>query len=258
MIAMGQLLKKLHRIFYFAAVLFCFIPLYPFLWLASKNVERHFSFIVWCRHLVGFLSSWLAGFFYRYEFEEPIDWSRNYVIVANHTSNLDTTALVLLVKNDFSFMGKHELLNNLVTGMFFRTIDIPVNRSSKISAFKAFKRADNLLREGKSVVIFPEGRITDTYPPLLQDFKNGAFKLAIELDIPILPVVIQDAWRLFWDDGQPLGSRPGICHINVLKPINTHELHDADADALKDKVHQLFADHWVVQAPVTNLLTGRL
>lgn len=191
------------------------------------------------RWLFSFLSSLFAGLFYRFSFDEKIDWSRNYIICANHTSNLDITAIILLAKRNFVFLGKDELLDNFITGIYFRTIDIPLNRASKMAAFRAFKRAEEYLKEGKSVVIFPEGMISENYPPALQAFKNGPFKLAIEQGVPILPVSICNNWKLMWDDGSKYGSSPGICDICVHAPIQTKGLVSDDAEALKDEVYRI-------------------
>jgi 1-acyl-sn-glycerol-3-phosphate acyltransferase len=132
-------------------------------------------------------------------------------------------------------MGKEELMKNPVLGIFFRTIDIAVSRESKISAFRAFKKAGENLERGMSLIIFPEGRIDDAYPPILQEFKNGPFRLAIEKNIPIVPVSI-NAWQLMWDNGLKYGTRPGIGNIYVNQPIATVDLGEDGADALKEEV----------------------
>lgn len=136
-------------------------------------------------------------------------------------------------------MGKDELLNNPVLGIFFKTIDIAVNRNSKISAFRAFKKAGENLEKGMSLIIFPEGKIDDHYPPKLSEFKNGPFRLAIEKNIPIVPVSIINVWKISWDDGTMYGSKPGICDIYIHKPIDTSGLSYTDTDTLKDEVFNL-------------------
>lgn len=191
------------------------------------------------RWFFSYTSSILSGFIFRFSFEEKIDWSKNYIICANHTSNLDITAIILLLKRNFVFIGKEELLNNLITGIYFRTIDIPLNRESKMSGFRAFKKASENLKEGKHLIIFPEGMISDCYPPVLQSFKNGPFKLAIEQGVSILPITIRDNWNLMWDDGKRYGSKPGICDICVHSPINTAGMNAKDVESLKDKVYQM-------------------
>ncbi len=191
------------------------------------------------RWYFSYLSSLFSGFGFRYTFEEQIDWSKNYIICANHTSNLDITAIILLAKRNYVFIGKEELLQNFITGIYFRTIDIPLKRDSKMSAFRAFKKAGENLQEGKHLVIFPEGMISESYPPVLQPFKKGPFKLAIENGVPILPVTITNNWNLMWDDGKQYGSTPGICDICVHAPINTKGMVETDAEDLKERVYSL-------------------
>lgn len=116
-------------------------------------------------------------------------------------------------------MGKHELLDNPLLGIFFRSIDIPVNRDSKISSYKAFKQTGERLERGISVVIFAEGTVSKYYPPQLQEFKNGPFRLAIELKIPILPITSLDTWKVMWDTGSVYGSRPGFVIYLCTNPL---------------------------------------
>jgi len=232
-------MKHVHRNLYLVAVFIVFLPFWPLLFFLKKKSHEHYSTFVKIRKWIALAASSLVGFRYKVKWDAEVDWSRNYIICANHTSNLDITALINVCKNDFSFIGKDELLNNPVTGLFFRTIDIPVNRSSKISSFRAFKRAEKYLQENKSIVIFPEGGIGDEYPPTLYPFKNGVFKLATDLNLPILPVVIEDAWKLFWDDGSKKGSKPGKINIHVLKPVEGEDL-NRDVNDLRDHVYKLF------------------
>ena len=181
----------------------------------------------------------MSGIFFSVTFEAPVDWKRTYIICGNHTSNLDVSAISIIVKGDLAFIGKEELLNNMVTGFFFRTIDITVNRDSKMSSFRAFKRAAEKLKAGINVVIFPEATIPLAYPPKLHAFKNGAFRLAIEQKIPILPITAIDTYKVLWNTGLENGSRPGICDIFVHKPIETAHLTLDDADRLRDEVHEI-------------------
>jgi 1-acyl-sn-glycerol-3-phosphate acyltransferase len=192
------------------------------------------------RKMCAAFSSTTTGIFYKIQYEQPIDWSRTYIVCPNHISNLDIMSVSKALKNTFCFMGKHELLDNPLLGIFFRSIDIPVNRDSKMSSYKAFKQTGERLAQGFNVVIFPEGTISkDVYPPQLQEFKNGPFRLAIELKIPVLPITSLDTWKVMWDSGSVYGSRPGICHIFVHKPIETAHMTVADADLLKDQVYNV-------------------
>jgi 1-acyl-sn-glycerol-3-phosphate acyltransferase len=191
------------------------------------------------RRVWGLVSSAIVGFIYRFDYEEPVDWSKTYIVCPNHTSNLDISAMCVLVNSDCCFMGKEALKEGLVTGLFFRSVDIPVNRDSKMSSYRAFKAAAERLQSGTTMIIFPEGKISDEYPPMLHEFKNGPFKLAIELKIPIIPVSSSDTWKKLWDDGTKYGTRPGVCHFYVHKPVETAHLTAADADALRDEVYDI-------------------
>ncbi|NGM74634.1 lysophospholipid acyltransferase family protein [Sphingobacterium sp. SGL-16] len=244
---MIRILRKIHTFLYLGAVLLFFIPFYPFLYFFTKDPKKYFNHIVFCRKWISLLATTVVGirFQVEYEDEENMDWRVPYVICPNHTSILDITALTYLCPQPFSFMGKVELLKNPVTGIFFRSIDIAVDRKSKISSFKAYKKADKTLKEGKSLVIFPEGKIDDEYPPRMHEFKSGSFRLAIDNKVKILPVVIKDVWRVLWDDGMKYGSRPGVVHIKILKPIDTETLTQEEFDELQRYVYDKMRTHWL-------------
>jgi 1-acyl-sn-glycerol-3-phosphate acyltransferase len=241
---MAILIRKTHTILYFAAVLFYFIIAYPILYFYTRRPEKHYKQIVFLRKWISLFATGTVGVRFKVTEEEPIDWSKPYVICPNHTSIMDITALNYTCKQQFSFMGKIELLKNPVTRIFFKTIDIAIDRKSKISAFRAFKRADTLLKDGKSVVIFPEGRIDDEFPPRLHEFKSGSFRLAFDNQIQILPIVIHDAWQILWDDGQKFGSKPGVIHISILKPVDTKDINADKYNTLQQKVYNEMKLHW--------------
>jgi 1-acyl-sn-glycerol-3-phosphate acyltransferase len=235
---MKMILKKVHIYWYVICVALSYFIFWPFFNYYSKKPSRYRRMNS-LRRAWAFMGSAMAGFFYNFKYEVPIDWSKTYIICPNHSSNLDIAAMCILVNSTCRFMGKQELEDGLVTGIFFRSVDIPVNRDSKMSSFRAFKKASEKLQEGISLIIFPEGMISENYPPKLCEFKNGPFRLAIEHKIPILPVTSANTWELLWDTGTKYGSRPGICHFYVHKPIDTANLAIADADALRDQVYDV-------------------
>lgn len=241
---MVKLLRKAHTILYFTAVLFYFVIAFPLLYFYTRYPQKNYKQIVFFRKWISLFATTTVGIHFQVQEEDAIDWSKPYVICPNHTSILDITALNYTCKQQFSFMGKVELLKNPVTRIFFKTIDIVVNRQSKISAFRAFKRADTLIKEGKSVVIFPEGKIDDEFPPRLHEFKSGSFRLASENQIQILPIVIHDAWQILWDDGMKFGSKPGTVHISILKPIDTKDISTENHNKLQQKVYENMKQHW--------------
>lgn len=241
---MVKLLKKAHTVLYYSAVSFFFMLAYPILRYLTLHPSKYYNQIVFLRKWISLLACWLVGIRFKVTFETTIDWTQPYVICPNHTSVLDITAISYLCKQPFSFMGKIELLKNPVTGMFFKSVDIAVDRKSKISAFRSFKRVHQLVKEHKTIVIFPEGKIDDEYPPQLHEFKSGSFRIAIENQVQIIPVVIHDAWKILWDDGLKRGSRPGTIHITVLAPINTQNLPSEASNQLQTSVYHQMKSFW--------------
>ncbi len=233
---MFKLLRRFHRT-YFLFIIFLFSMLfYPLYWVASRR-PAWYDMLNKLRVYHSRVCSFLAGVRFRFTFEQVPDPKQHYIYCANHSSNLDIMILCIMAHGRFHFMGKAELKSNPVLGIFFKTIDIPVDRQSKISAFRAFKRAGENLDNGMSLLIFPEGGIQDEhFPPILMPFKNGPFRLAIEKKVPIVPVSIVNAWSLIWDDGSRFGSRPGICDIYVHKPIFTEGMELGADEILKSQV----------------------
>jgi 1-acyl-sn-glycerol-3-phosphate acyltransferase len=233
---MIRFLKRIHACWYIFSVIFSFLLFSPFFYYYSRKPSRYLT-LNWFRKGFAFLSSALAGVFYKHVYETSIVWDKPYIVCANHTSNLDIAAITGIMHGNFAFLGKEELLRNPVLSIFFKTIDIPVNRESKIASFRAFKKADEYLQDGLSLVIFPEGKIGYEYPPILHPFKNGPFRLAIDRGIPIIPVTIDSLWELMWDDGFVHGSKPGVRTLFVHAPIETTGMTADDADTLKELVY---------------------
>ncbi|WP_316811504.1 lysophospholipid acyltransferase family protein [Pedobacter heparinus] len=236
---MVSILKQVHRVYSVFIILLFALLFYPFYYLSAKNTKTY-GLLNRLRKLNSSMCAFFIGVIFRFSFEEPLSDDQTYIYCANHTSNLDIMILCCLARGRFHFMGKDELLKNPVLKIFFQTIDIPVNRESKISAFRAFKRAGENLEKGMSLIIFPEGRIDDEhYPPKLMSFKNGPFRLAIEKKTAIVPVSLTNIWKRMWDDGVKYGSTPGVCDIYIHKPVLTTNLTINDSDELKDRIFDL-------------------
>ncbi|MDI1355426.1 MAG: lysophospholipid acyltransferase family protein [bacterium] len=166
----------------------------------------------------------------KYRLPEPC------VVASNHTSYLDICFSPFYIQNTAVYMGKHELLKIPLFGLFFEHLDIPVNRSSITAAHKAFTIAGQKLDQGLTQVIYPEGTISTNGK--LKPFKNGAFKLAIEKQVPIVPVANLNNWWFLQNGGFfKSNGRPGIARVVVGDPISTIGLTEKDVPELKEKVH---------------------
>ena len=160
---------------------------------------------------------------------------RPCIIVSNHTSYLDIVLSTLYIDHTAVYMAKAELLKIPLFKYFFVYLDIPVNRKSVTGAHKAFIDAGKKIDEGLSVVIYPEGTIPKENK--LLPFKNGAFKLAIEKQVPIVPVVNLNNWWFLQNGGFfKSNGRPGIPRIIVGDPLETKGMTEKNINELKEKV----------------------
>lgn len=221
---------------YFALVFFLvLLILYPIFWtllLREENYTRVFKLKVFTARIILFLDFvWLVR-----KSDQPELTNGPYVICANHASYLDIILMYsILPRKRFLFIGKSELLKWPIINIFFKKVDIAVNREKRSSGMRSIIRAKKELKNGWSIVIFPEGGIPlDT--PALGPFKNGAFKLAIDSEIPILPVTILDNWKLFNVDPLLTGhARPGISRVIVHNPIPTVGMNKKDLINLRQQ-----------------------
>lgn len=244
---MNKRFRHIHRTYVIFIIVFFFLLFYPFYYFAASN-PRWYRLLNKLRKLNSLCCSFFCGIYFRMTYEDVLPHDQTYIYCANHSSNLDIMIFCLLAKGNFHFMGKEELLKNPVLKLFFNTIDIPVNRNHRISAYRAFKKAAHNLENGRSLIIFPEGGINgEGYPPRLVPFKNGPFRLAIDKKISVVPVTMCDVWKKMWDNGNKYGSSPGICDIYIHKPISTLEMIPEDTELLKERVFNLINSKFVTE-----------
>ncbi len=121
---------------------------------------------------------------------------QSFMFVANHTSMLDIMLMLYTVKNPFVFVGKKELTKIPVFGFFYKKTCIVVDRSSPKSRKEVFTQASRKISLGYSICIFPEGGVPNE-SVILDEFKDGAFRLAINHKLPIVPLVFPDHKKRF-------------------------------------------------------------
>jgi 1-acyl-sn-glycerol-3-phosphate acyltransferase len=167
-----------------------------------------------------------------------------YVICCNHGSYLDIIQMYNLMPSYFLFMGKYELLKWPLFNIFFKGMNIAVNRNNRVEAAMALRKAGEAIDRGTSIALFPEGTIP-AQAPRMKSFKDGAFRLAIEKQVPIVPVTFVDHWRLF---GEPLElfarARPGRARAVLHPPVPTSGMSLDDVVALRHRVYD------IIEAPL--------
>lgn len=159
------------------------------------------------------------------------------VYVANHSSYLDIVISYIVIPKYMIYMGKMEIEKAPLFRIFFRDMNIYVDRKSRTGSYKAFQTASERLSKGESIFIFPEGTIESKGQ--LKPFKNGAFRLAIENQVPIVPVTFLDNWKLLQNGGFfKSHGRPGISRIVVHKPVSTKGMSEEDLIPLRHQVRE--------------------
>lgn len=176
------------------------------------------------------------GFRLDIQLDEEIGPDKSYMFCPNHASLMDPFVLIVLSKNPIVFVGKKELAKIPVFGFFYKKTVIMVDRSSFKSRKRVYEMAKKRLQNGVSLAIFPEG-LVPTEDVVLAPFKNGAFSLAIEFEIPIVPQVYFDCKRLFsWDF---LKGGPGVFRVRQHHFLETKGLQIKDMETLKQQTFEI-------------------
>jgi 1-acyl-sn-glycerol-3-phosphate acyltransferase len=165
----------------------------------------------------------------------PADPRRPFVVVSNHESFAD----ILLISHlpwEMKWLSKAELFRIPIMGwMMWVAGDIPVKRGFGPSAAEAIERCRRVLSQRVSVMIFPEGTRSRTAE--LLPFKDGAFRLAIEAGVPILPLAVSGTRNALPKHDWRFGR--SVAEVQVLEPVETTGLTLADVPALKARVREM-------------------
>ena len=208
----------LYRFWFYLLVLLPIIVLFPLILitiLSEKTYPLFFKIArLWARViLIG------MGFRYSIKGTENFEAGKSYMFVANHTSMTDIMLMLLTVKNHpFVFVGKKELVNIPIFGFIYKRVCILVDRENSKSRFAVFERAQNRIQQGLSICIFPEGGVPDE-SILLDEFKDGAFRIAIEHQLTIIPLTFYDNKKRF--SYTFFSGSPGKMRAKIHPPIET-------------------------------------
>jgi putative phosphoserine phosphatase/1-acylglycerol-3-phosphate O-acyltransferase len=166
-------------------------------------------------------------------------WShRPAVFIFNHQSNVDMVIVARLMRRDITGVGKQEIRELPIVGRVMEAAGVVlIDRTDTASAIEAMTPLVDAMRiEGKSVCLSPEG--TRAFTPKLASFKKGAFHLAIQAGVPVVPIVIHNS-----TDVQPKGDmifHPGTVDVEVLPPIDTSTWSAATIDTHVADVRELY------------------
>ncbi|MFC2109677.1 lysophospholipid acyltransferase family protein [Bacteroidota bacterium] len=172
------------------------------------------------------------GFKVKKEILQNIPKDKSFMFVANHTSMIDIMLMLVVVKNPFVFVGKAELAKIPVFGFFYKRTCILVDRADMKSRQKVFLEAQRRIDTGLSICIFPEGLVPEDESIVLEKFKGGAFKLAIEHQIPIVPLSFYDCKKRF--SYTFFSGSPGVLRVKIHPQIETKNLDKTKLSSLRD------------------------
>lgn len=235
------ILRRIWCGWFFLVGFISFLVLYP-LFIIFLSKEKWFPLAFQLKKIWAHIILFFSGIFYTIKKEGIIEKGKPYVICPNHASYLDIVLANIAFPNYFHFMGKAELLRVPLFNIFFKRMNIPVNRGSIKDSHKAFERAKSDLDKNIGIAIFPEATIPACAPEL-GPFKNGAFRLAIEKQVPVVPITFKDNWRIFPDrQGARYLCRPGLSRIIIHSPIETKGMGNEHTSVLRQSVHDCISE----------------
>ena len=174
---------------------------------------------------------------HRNYYEQVPDKNKQYIFVGNHISYLDAPIIVKTMQQHIRVLGKIEMGKVPLFGFIYRNAIVTVDRSSAENRAKSVRILKSVVNKGISIFIFPEGTFNMTGQPL-KEFYDGAFRIAIESQIPIKPVLFLDSYeRMHY--GTLLSLNPGRSRSVFLEEISVEGLTSRDVDTLKQKVYDV-------------------
>ena len=241
---MKLLLKPFHFLYWlYAVVLFVAIMLliFPFVITASFFGRIRGGNMIF-RLCMLWADIWFLLVFIRVKriYESQHDKHKPYIFVTNHISYLDAAIIVKAYRQPLRPLGKVEMSKVPIFGFIYRKAIVTVDRSSADNRADSVRILKSIISKGISVLVFPEGTFNMTHQPL-KDFYDGAFRVAIETQTPVKPVLFMDAYaRLGYESIFLLN--PGLCRIVYLDEIPVDGFTINDIALLKEKVFRIMED----------------
>lgn len=192
-----------------------------------------------------FIRWWSYGIFFgmglRYklikETKQTIALNQQYIVIANHTSVMDIMlTAILLPHHPICFVGKKELERIPIFGTIYKRICVTVDRKNPQSRAEVYTKCAERIAEGQSVVIYPEGGVPDP-SIILDNFKNGAFSLSEQHNIPVLVFAFKGLKEMFpFDNGKGFPGCVKAYFLEILSPAPQEEMKQKAYKMIYDKV----------------------
>lgn len=231
-------LKFIYSIYAFITFVAIMLLIFPFVIIASFFGRIRGGNMVF-RLCMLWADCWFFVIFIWYKkiYEVPHDKSKPYIFVSNHISYLDAAMLPKAYRQPVRALGKVEMSKVPVFGFIYRNAIVTVDRTSVSNRAKSIRLLKSVISKGISVIVFPEGTFNMGTKPL-KEFYDGAFRLAIETQTPIKPVLFLDAYRRMPYESLFLMT-PGRNRILYLEEIPVDGYVIADLEKLKEEVYTI-------------------
>lgn len=226
----------------YALIMFIIIMLiaFPFIMLALPFGINGGNFIY--KVCKAWASTWyiLVGIQHEDIYEAPHLTNEQYIFIANHISYMDIPPIVCTAKQPIRVLGKYEMVKIPIFGSIYRAAVILVDRRDAERRAKSVRALKAAIKHGISIFIFPEGTFNETNKPL-KDFYDGAFRIAIETQTPIKPLLLIDTIdRLHYRGLFEL--TPGKNRVVYLDKISVDGLTLKDVATLKQQVYNVMEE----------------
>jgi 1-acyl-sn-glycerol-3-phosphate acyltransferase len=231
------LLRRIYSFWCYFWFLSLFLLLYPFFYLFLQKEKWHPK-AHYLNKLWGHLFFPLCFLPVNVVYETRLPKKGTYVFCANHTSVLDIALMGVVLDQYYAFIGKSSLAKLPLFGYMFTRLHIAVDRSSRVSSYQTLQKSLGALDKGRSLMIFPEGGIVSKHPPQMTPFKDGPFRMAIEKQVPIVPITLPYNWIVLPDESGLLFHWHPIKAI-VHQPIPTQGMTMEDMPRLKQMTFEV-------------------
>ena len=230
-----RIIYCIHALALFIAIMFCIIP---FVVAASFFGKIKGGNIIY--RLCAFWSdAWclLIGIYHTNLYDAPHDKTKQYIFVANHISYMDAPIIVKTIRQPVRVLGKAEMSRIPFFGFIYRNAIVTVQRDSSENRSRSVRILRSILKKKISIFMFPEGTFNETHRPL-KEFFDGAFRMAIETQTPIKPLLFLDTYnRMHYNSVFSL--RPGKSRSVFLEEVSVAGMTMKDVQELKQKVSRL-------------------
>jgi len=227
--------QTLYRIWFHILVAVPILIFFPFLVLFASREKWYPQFFwmarnLWAKPILYGMFCWPSV-----TYEQQLVKGSSYMLVANHTSMIDIMLMLVVSRNPFVFVGKKELKNIPLFGFFYKRVCIMVDREDTRSRTGVYIRAQKRLQQGSSICIFPEGGVPEEQV-VLDNFKDGAFKMAIAHKIAVVPMTFYDNKKRF--SFTFFSGGPGNCRAKVHRFVTTDLLKSEDTSSLRNSIRE--------------------